>query len=249
MLKISIITVCYNSAKTIESTIQSVIGQSYQNIEYIIVDGLSTDATLTIVNKYADRITAIISEKDKGMYDALNKGIAIATGDIIGILNADDFYVDANVIQKIATVFETQHCDASYADLDYVAADDPQKIIRHWVSGYYKEGMFVTGWMPPHPTFFVRKNIYEKYGTFNSSLTSAADYELMLRFIHRHKIKLAYIPEVLVKMRVGGKSNISLRNRLIANKEDRQAWQLNNLQPKWYTLIVKPLSKLKQFLK
>ncbi|MFP5470305.1 MAG: glycosyltransferase family 2 protein [Bacteroidia bacterium] len=246
-MKISIITVCYNSAKTIEDTIQSVLSQDYQNIEYIIVDGASKDDTLQIVKKYKDKISHIISELDKGIYDAMNKGIALATGDVIGILNSDDVLADSTILSSIANAFNDKTIDATYGNLVYVQTDNLNKITRTWKSKPYKEGDFLKGWMPPHPTFYAKKSCYGKLGTYNLQLTSAADYELMLRFIHKHKINIAYIPKTLVKMRVGGKSNITLKNRLKANQEDRQAWKINELKPHFYTLFFKPLSKLGQF--
>lgn len=247
MIKISVITVCYNSAKTIEDTIQSVISQDYPNIEYIIVDGASKDDTLQIIQKYKDKTSHIISEPDKGIYDAMNKGVSIATGDVIGILNSDDVFADNTVLSTIAKAFDNEHIDATYGDLVYVQSDNLNKTTRIWKSKPYKEGAFLKGWMPPHPTFYVRKSFYDKLGTYNLQLTSAADYELMLRFIHKHKINIAYIPKTLVKMRVGGQSNITLKNRLKANQEDRLAWKINGLKPHFYTLFLKPLSKLGQF--
>jgi len=248
MAKISIITVTYNSAQTLEHTIQSVLLQDHPDIEYIIVDGQSTDETLSVIRKYRHKIDHFVSEKDDGLYYALNKGIALATGDIIGILHADDFYIDDHVLSKIATTFEKSGADAVYADLFYVDKDDTEKIVRKWRSGEYKEGKFLWGWMPPHPTFFVKRDIYAKYGAFNTSLRSAADYELMLRFIHKHKIKLAYLPEYIVKMRTGGQSNASIKNRVKANQEDRKAWEMNGLKPYFFTLTLKPLRKIFQFL-
>ncbi|MBK7667437.1 MAG: glycosyltransferase [Sphingobacteriaceae bacterium] len=247
-MKISIITVTYNSASTIEQTIQSVLNQSYRNIEYIIVDGVSTDGTLDIINKYYSQIHKIVSEKDKGIYDALNKGIDLATGDVIGILHSDDFYMSSNVIENVANSFNQNQCDALYANLYYVDKDDTDKIKRKWHSGNYSEGSFLNGWMPPHPTFFVKKEIYNKLGKFDLQFTSAADYELMLRFIHKNKIKLAYLNEFIVKMRVGGKSNVTVKNRVTANMEDRKAWEVNELKPRFYTLTLKPLRKIFQFL-
>ena len=249
MIKISIITVCFNSEKTIEDTVQSVISQDYPNIEYIIVDGASKDNTLQIVEKYKDTISQIISEPDKGIYDAMNKGISAATGEVIGILNSDDVFADNSAISAIAKVFEDSSTDATYGDLVYVQSNNLNKITRNWKSKPYKEGAFLNGWMPPHPTFYVKKKYYETLGTYNLQLTSAADYELMLRFIHKHKINVAYIPKTLVKMRVGGQSNISLKNRLKANNEDRFAWKINELKPHFYTLFLKPLSKLGQFFR
>lgn len=247
--KVSIITVCYNSAKTIEDTIQSVINQTYDNIEYIIVDGLSTDNTLEIVNKYKNKIAKVVSEKDAGLYDAINKGIDLATGDIVANINSDDFYIDNNVIADVVAKMEEKKSDTLYADLYYVEAIDTNKVTRNWVSGEYKKGMFFKGWMPPHPTFFVCKSVYDNYGKFNLELKSAADYEIMLRFIHKHECSICYLPRVVVRMRVGGLSNVSIKNRLKANREDKKAWEMNGLKPKPFTLIFKPLSKVLQFVK
>jgi glycosyltransferase involved in cell wall biosynthesis len=246
-LKISIITVTYNSASTLEQTIQSVIGQTYPSIEYIVVDGGSTDDTIKITGKYRSGISKFVSEKDKGLYDALNKGIDLATGDVIAILHSDDFYIDNAVIEKYVKVFEDEGCDAVYSDLYYVDKNKTDKTIRKWKSGTYKKNAFLYGWMPPHPTFFVKKEIYLKYGKFNLDFKSAADYELMLRFIHKHKIRLSYLPEFTVKMRMGGKSNVTVQNRINANLEDRKAWEVNGLKPKFYTLYLKPLRKILQF--
>lgn len=247
-MKVSIITVTYNSASTIEQTIQSVLNQSYTNIEYIIVDGVSTDGTLDILNRYKSQLHKIISEKDKGIYDALNKGIDLATGDVIGILHSDDFYMSSNVIENVANSFNQNQCDALYANLYYVDKDDTNKIKRKWYSGNYSEGDFLNGWMPPHPTFFVKKEIYKKYGKFNLQFITAADYELMLRFIHKHKIKLTYLNEFIVKMRIGGKSNDTIKSRVTANLDDRKAWEVNGITPRFYTLYLKPLRKIFQFL-
>ncbi len=247
-MKISIITVTFNSAETIEKTIQSVISQSYKNLEYIIVDGKSTDETLAIIETYKSHITKIVSEKDNGLYDALNKGIALATGDIIGILHSDDFYTDTNVLQLYADTFSKNKLDAVYSDLYYVDRINTAKIIRKWKSGSYKANSFLYGWMPPHPTFFVKSDCYKKFGNFNLQFKSAADYELMLRFIHKNKINITYLQYFTVKMRVGGKSNASVTNRVNANIEDRKAWEINNLKPYFFTLYFKPLRKIIQFL-
>jgi len=247
-MKVSIITVSYNSAETIEQTILSVVNQDYKNIEYIIVDGLSKDNTLEIVNNYKSQITKIVSEKDNGIYDALNKAISLATGDVIGMIHADDLYANNSIVSDIVSAFTNNEVDAVYADLNYVDRFNTSKIIRKWKSGAYKQGLFLKGWMPPHPTFFVKKSCYEKYGTFNLKLKSSADYELMLRMIHVNKISLAYLPRLVVNMRAGGQSNVSLLNRIRGNKEDHLAWELNGLKPKMFTLIRKPLSKLIQYL-
>ncbi len=249
MEKISIITVTYNSAQTLEQTIQSVLSQTYPNLEYIIVDGKSTDDTLTIIEKYRNKISHFVSEKDDGLYHAINKGINLATGDIVGVLHADDFYTKNDVLTGITETFKMNEADAVYADLYYVDKNNTDKIIRIWKSGSFSPSKFLWGWMPPHPTFFVKKDIYNKYGVFNTTLRSAADYEIMLRLLYKHKIKVAYLPEFIVKMRVGGQSNASIKNRVKANNEDRMAWKLNEVKPYFFTLTIKPLRKLTQFLK
>ncbi len=245
-LQVSIITATYNSSKTILDTIDSVLSQTYPNIQHLIIDGISTDNTIDLI-KASKFNGEIFSGKDKGIYDAMNKGIAVAKGDIVAILNSDDYYADETVIEKVVALFEETNCDAVYGDLLYVDADDTAIIKRNWVSGNYKRENFLKGWMPPHPTFFVRKELYAKYGNFNISLSSAADYELMLRFLFKHNARLAYLEKILVHMRVGGKSNVSIKNRVIANLEDRKAWKMNGLTPHWYTLFLKPARKLGQF--
>lgn len=246
-MKISIITITYNSAATIEETLLSVINQTYQDIEYIIVDGKSSDDTLKIIEKHKDKISKVISETDKGLYDALNKGIDMATGDVIGILHSDDFYIDNQVIEKYAKTFLNNNSDSVYSDLYYVDKINTDKIIRKWKSGDYSDTSFINGWMPPHPTFFVKREVYKKLGKFNTDFKSAADYELMLRFIKKNKISVCYLPEYTVKMRVGGKSNVSVQNRVNANLEDRRAWEINGLKPRFYTLYLKPFRKILQF--
>lgn len=246
-MKISIITACYNSADTIRDTIESVLSQNYADVEYIIVDGKSTDDTLRIVDEYKGRIAKVVSEKDNGIYFALNKGIELASGDVVGILHADDVYTNEAVISSVMKKMET--ADAVYGDLQYVDRKNISKVIRHWKSGIYHTGMFRKGWMPPHPAFFLKKKCYAQYGTFNTTFRTAADYELMLRMIHKHGVPVAYIPEVLVKMRVGGVSNVTLKNRINANREDKRAWLINGLKPGMLTMIRKPLSKLGQYLK
>lgn len=247
-MKVSIITITYNSAETIEDTIQSVLSQDYKEIEYIIVDGASKDSTLQIIDRYKSSVSKFVSERDKGIYDAMNKGVAMATGDIIGILNSDDFYADAHVISDIVKTIQQSNSDACYADLVYVDRIATNKVIRSWKSGEYRHGDFLRGWMPPHPTFFVKRSVYEAHGNYSLQLRSAADYELMLRFIHKHGIRLSYLPRVITKMRAGGQSNVTLKNRWRANKEDRLAWKMNGLQPGFLTLVRKPLSKLLQYL-
>lgn len=249
MLKISIITATFNSAQTIECALNSVIQQDYINKEIIIIDGGSTDETLAILEKYKSSIKTLVSEKDNGIYDALNKGIAYATGDIIAILHSDDFYINQHVLSHVASAFTKNNYDSVYGNLYYVDKQDTNRIIRKWISGKYKHGKFIHGWMPPHPAFFAKRSCYEKFGCFNLALTSSADYELMLRFLHKYKISAYYLDEFLVKMRVGGQSNVSLKNRIKANREDKQAWLLNGLKPAFHTFAFKPLRKIIQFIK
>jgi glycosyltransferase involved in cell wall biosynthesis len=247
-MKCTIITVSYNAIDTIESTINSVLSQDYNNIEYIIIDGNSSDGTKEIIHRYENRISKWISEKDNGIYDAMNKGIQLATGDIIGILNADDLYSSNDIISKVVNQITQSNADALYGDLKYVLKNDISKTIRFWKSGEYLDGKFLKGWMPPHPTFFVKKNIYNQLGLYRTDMPSAADYELMLRYIHVNKVKLTYLPELITIMREGGVSNKSLLNRWKANRDDLRAWQVNNIKPNAFTLILKPLSKLIQFV-
>ena len=247
LLKISIITATYNSASTISDTLQSVASQTYPNIEHIIVDGLSSDNTLQIVKNFP-HISKVISEKDKGIYDAMNKGIALATGDLIGILNSDDFYTNYEVLSQVITSINNPTFDGCYADLNYVHPLHTSKIMRKWRSGSVNSKSFLLGWMPPHPTVFLKKDIYQKFGTFNTALRSSADYELMLRLIVKHHIKLAYLPKTIVSMRTGGQSNATFNNRIKAHKEDKIAWQINNLKPYFFTLYLKPLRKIFQFI-
>jgi glycosyltransferase involved in cell wall biosynthesis len=218
-LKVSIITVCFNSEKTIYDTLKSVSNQTGVQIEHIIVDGASKDATLAIVKQFPN-VTKVISEPDKGIYDAMNKGIAMATGDIIGTLNADDFYVANTVLKTVVEVFtQNAEVDATYADLVYVGENDTDKIVRFWKSQSYQKGLFKNGWMPAHPTFFAKKSVYEKFGFFRLDFKIAADFELLFRLLECHQIKVQYIPKVLVKMRLGGTTNKSIKNIWIQNRE------------------------------
>jgi glycosyltransferase len=246
-MKISIITASFNNADTIADTIRSVVAQDYADKEYIIIDGHSTDDTMKIVEEFRPQFSKVISEKDDGIYFALNKGIELATGDVIAFLHADDIFADPQVLSKVMQLFKAKNVKSIYGDLHYVDRANTQKIIRNWRSGEYEHGMFLKGWMPPHPSFFLKKEAYTEFGNFNTSFRSAADYELMLRMLHKHKISTAYLPEVIVKMRVGGVSNSSVKNRVKANREDKRAWEINGLKPGMLTFIRKPLSKIKQY--
>jgi glycosyltransferase involved in cell wall biosynthesis len=245
MMRISIITASYNSCATIADCLQSVAAQSLVP-EHLIIDGGSTDGTLDIVHSFP-HVSRVVSEPDEGIYHAMNKGIALARGEIVGILNSDDFYAHPEVLSRVAGIFADPDVSACYGDLLYVAARDTTRVVRHWKSGDYRPSRFYRGWMPPHPTFFVRREVYRQHGVFNPEMGSAADYELMLRFLLRHGISSAYLPEILVKMRAGGVSNSSLVNRYRANMMDRKAWRINRLRPHPWTLYCKPLRKIGQF--
>lgn len=246
-MKMTLITNVLNAEETIEESILSATNQTYEDIEYIVVDGVSKDKTLSILDKYAEKISKFISEPDKNLYDAMNKGIKLASGDIIGFLHADNLFVSDNVIKRVAEVFKQREVDAVWGDLTYVDKQNTQKTIRYWKSCAYSEGLFNKGWMPPHPAFFVKKAVYEKYGYFNTDFEISADYEIMLRFLHKHKISTAYLPKILVKMRLGGVSNRNFRNIIRKSREDIKAWKVNGLKGGIDTVFLKNISKIPQF--
>jgi glycosyltransferase len=248
-MKLSIITAVFNAAHTVEDCLAGVASQSFQDIEHIIVDGGSSDGTLEKIKKRGSHVAQMVSGPDRGIYDAINKGIKLAHGDVVGTLNADDFYADGSVAGKVMDTFAKTGCDSCYGDLLYVSAEDVNRVIRYWVSGEFHPGRFARGWMPPHPTFFVKREIYEKYGGFNIDFRIAADYELMLRLLLKHRISARYIPEVLVKMRWGGESNKSFGNIVRKTREDLRAWKVNGLSGRWSAVFLKNVSKLPQFLK
>lgn len=247
-MKFSIVTVCYNAASTIEETIKSVLSQSFTNFEYIVVDGGSKDGTVQILEKYKDRIR-YISERDKGIYDAMNKGVAMAKGELIGIIGADDFYPDTEVLTKVAAAFSKKDTDSAYGDVKFVDPNDTSKVVRFWKEENYNKQNWLKGWMPPHITFYLKKSAYDSFGVYTTDFTCAGDYELMLRMLYKNDLTSQYIPATLMTMRAGGTSNASLKHRYVANMEDRRAWKINDLTPKWYTLWWKPISKIGQLFK
>lgn len=238
-MKISIITVVFNSEETIEDTILSVSSQFYRNIEHIIIDGGSTDGTLLIINKHRDKISTYISEPDYGIYDAMNKGLRLATGDVIGILNSDDIYYDNNVLSSVVDGFNTNGTDSVFSDLVYVKKKKTDKVVRYYRGADFTINKFPYGWMPPHPTFFVKRCVYEKYGYFKTDYIIAADFELLVRFLAVNKVSFTYLPKVFVKMRVGGISTRNLKSNIILNKEIIRACIENGIK----TNIVKVMSK------
>lgn len=245
-MKISVITVTFNSALTVLDTIKSLNSQDYPDIEHVVIDGASTDGTLGIVKQYGDRVKMLVSEKDQGIYDALNKGIAIATGDVVGFLHSDDVFADDRVLSRIAEKFSKEAADAVYGDLNYVSKTDTTKIIRRWVSGNFKRSKFRNGWMPPHPTLYMKRKHYLSLGCFDLKFSISADYESMLRYFWKNKLSAVYLPKVLINMRVGGESNRSFPNICKKTKEDGQAMIKNGISP-FRGLVFKNLSKIKQF--
>ena len=245
---ISIITATYNSEAFIAKALDSYRAQIYHQKELLLIDGKSKDHTLSILKDYLDCITVLKSEIDHGIYDALNKGIQLAKGEIIGILHSDDLFTDNKVLEKVAQKFNSDsNLMALYGDLEYVDRNNSNKVIRYWKSGGYSLKAIESGWMPPHPTLFIKKECFDKFGMYNLNFKSAADYDLILRFFYKHQLKLTYIPQVLVKMRIGGLSNKSLANRWKANLEDRSAMKQNGIPFPLLVAILKPLRKLSQF--
>jgi len=247
-MKISIITVVWNNAKTIKDAIESVLSQTYKNIEYIVVDGASTDRTIEIVKSYGNKITKFISEPDKGLYDAMNKGIGLATGDVVGILNSDDFYIDEYVIEKIVKEFEEKEVDSVYADLVFVKPDNLTKTVRYYDSSHFTPSKFAYGWMPAHPTFFVKKEIYDRYGVFRTDLKIGADFDILARFLYTHKISYSYMQEVLVKMRIGGVST-SFSSLWINTLEQLQVCRDNKIDTNIFKIMSKYPKKVLELFK
>lgn len=246
-MKISVVTAVFNRVETVAAAIDSVQSQSWTDVEHVIQDGGSTDGTLEIIKQCAKSSTLLVSESDSGIYDAINRGISRATGSVIGLMHSDDVFANSHVLAKAAAAFANPAVDGVYGDLQYVAANDANRVIRHWRSGAYSPSLLHRGWMPPHPTLYLRREVFDRYGLYDTSFRIAADYDAMLRYLVKGQIKLAYIPEVLVKMRVGGESNRSLGRILLKSREDLRALRNNNVGGLG-TLAAKNFSKLSQFL-
>lgn len=245
-MKISIITVCYNSEKTIADTLKSVAAQDYQDIEHIIIDGASKDDTLAIVRRYP-HVAKVISEPDKGIYDAMNKGIAAASGDIVGIINSDDFYPHGQVLSTVAAAFESQDVAATIGDICFVAPDNLQRVTRYYSAQKWHPAKFVRGFMPPHPSFFVYKKYFDELGNYKIDYKIAADYELLIRYLAIHKLPYHYIPEPIVYMRAGGVSNENLKSRYVLNQEIVRACRENGLQTNMFKLSLKYFQKVLEY--
>jgi glycosyltransferase len=245
-LKVSIITVCYNSSKTIVDTIRSVNTQTYPNIEHIFVDGLSSDNTVELIRLNSNRNNLIISEKDGGLYDAINKGISNAGGDVIGILHSDDFFNSSDIILDLVTKIQKENIDVIYGDLIYVNETNIKKTVRYWKSCEFTPRLIRKGWMPAHPTLFLKKEVFKKYGLFDLSFKISADYDFMLRILNDKSLKFGYLPRVITNMRIGGVSNKNLKNIAIKMIEDYKAIRKNK-SGNIITLILKNTSKIKQF--
>ena len=240
-MKISIITVCYNSEATIWDTIESVLAQSYSDIEYIIVDGASSDNTMAIVEEYKDRIAIVVSEPDKGIYDAMNKGIKLATGDVVGILNSDDFYQDNDVVRNVVRQFASfSDPDIVFGDVVFVAPEKLDRIIRFYRSGHFRPWKLRFGWMPPHPATFIKKRAYDQVGLYSLDFKISSDYEMFVRLLLVQHLSFSRIDNVLVRMRTGGVSTAGIKSNLLLNKEIVQACRKNGV----YTNLLFVLSKL-----
>jgi glycosyltransferase involved in cell wall biosynthesis len=252
-MKISIITVVYNNENTIQDTINSVLSQNYDNLEYIIVDGASTDGTVKVIKEtiriHSKKNIIFISEKDNGAYDAMNKGIDLANGDIVGTLNSDDLYYDKYCLSIVMNEFQNKRSDSIFADLVYFRSNNSDKVVRYYSSANFSSKKFAFGWMPAHPTFFVRRKCYEKYGKYKTNYIIAADYELLIRFFATHIISYSYIPKVLVKMRVGGVSTKSFKSNWILNKEIVRACKENGIKTNLLKVHLKYFTKSLQLIK
>ena len=246
-MKISIITVTLNSERYLAECIQSVVNQTHPHIEHIIVDGGSTDRTLGIIEEQKGNLAQWISEKDNGMYDALNKGMAMATGDVVGILNSDDILASQDVIATIAQNFTTNNVDSIYGDLVYVYPSDLSRIKRVWKGYNYSRRKFAYGWMPAHPTFYVKRELITQLGGYQTHYFTAADFEFMARYLFKHRISSHYIPKLLIKMRDGGQSNKTIKSRLRANRRDYLAMKRNGFRFPLISSVLKPLRKIPQF--
>ncbi|MEO6850812.1 MAG: glycosyltransferase family 2 protein [Mucilaginibacter sp.] len=247
-MKVSIITVVYNNEALIRQCIESVLAQDYKDIEYIVVDGASTDGTLAIINEYRQQISTLISEKDNGLYDAMNKGIIAATGDVVGILNSDDFFYDNDVLSKISLAFSDPLIDATISDIVFLKKNSTDKVARKYSSENWNPAKFAWGYMPPHPSFFVKRSLLNKFGLYKTDYKIAADYELLIRYFLVNKINWKYLPMITTKMSLGGASTKGFKSLLIINKEIAKACKENNVFSNYAMIYSKYLFKPFEFI-
>ena len=246
-MRVTLITATYNSGASIKSCLDSVVSQDYDDFEYLIIDGKSSDDTLSIVKDYQQKYSYIklISEKDQGIYDALNKGVVLSEGDVIGFVHSDDLLASKTVISEIVSTLKNKALDGVYGDLEYVRKEDTAKVVRFWRSRSFNSKLLSKGWMPAHPTLFLKKEVYEKYGKFNLTYQISADYDFMLRVLKDDSLKFGYLPKVITKMRIGGASNGSINNIIKKTKEDYRAIRSNQIGS-WFSILIKNTSKIKQ---
>jgi len=247
-LRISVITVTFNSAATLPDTLRSVAAQSHPTVDYIIIDGGSTDATLAVVRNCGTPIAALVSEPDRGIYDAMNKGLEMATGDVVGFLNSDDMYADAQVLERVAAAFRDPLVDIVYGDIVFVSQQDTTRVVRLWTSRPYTPGLCASGWMPPHPSLYVRRSIYERHGGYDLAFPAAADFEMALRLLDKASLKSVYLPHVQVRMRMGGQSTRSIRNIISGSREVSRACRKHGLPGGFRFAVRRLLAKVPQFL-
>lgn len=248
-MKISIITVCYNAEAHIDETLRSVVMQDHRDIEHIVVDGGSSDGTMAKVERYREVLAHVLSERDKGVYDAMNKGLRLATGEVVAFVNAGDMIARRDVLSAMVKEFERNDADVIYGDALMVDPEDITKVKRYWRGGDYDRENFRKGWMPPHLGTYIRRSAYQRFGHFREDLKVSADYELMFRFLYKHRLRARYVPKVLVRFRLGGVSNRSLAHVWRANLEVFKAWKLNGEQVSPLIVVRKPISKLWQYFK
>ncbi|MBW4890096.1 glycosyltransferase [Mucilaginibacter sp. HMF5004] len=247
-MKISVVTVVYNNAATIKDAITSVLAQDYANVEYIVIDGGSTDGTIDIIKSFGDKINIFVSEKDKGLYDAMNKGIKLATGDVVGTLNSDDFFYDSRVLTNIAKAFVNESIDAVIGDIVFIKDGDENKVLRKYSSAKWQPSRFAWGYMPAHPSFFAKKYLFTSFGYYKTDYRIASDYELLIRFLFMNKINWKYIPLITTKMRPGGASTQGIKSILILNKEIARACRDNGIYSNYLMIYSKYIFKPFEFI-
>jgi len=248
-MKISVITVAFNAARTIGETLDSVAAQSHPDVEHIVVDGASTDGTLAVVERHGQRVARLVSEPDHGIYDAMNKGLRLATGDVIGFLNADDVYADSSVLARVSENMETEGLDALFGDAEFVSPERPHRPLRRYRSESFHPGRIAWGWMPAHPTLFLRRAVYERFGGFRAEYRIAGDFELVARMFYGDTLKYRHVPEVLVRMRTGGISTGGWRNTLLLNREVLRACRENGISTSLPRILLKYPAKLLEFIR